>query len=147
MPEFEHRRQRRPGPSGAIESRTDREHVAARHGHRSRAGDIAGEQAAHIPAVQRELRVTDRQVHGGVAEHAVADRALPARAKVVGRGRRVDQCAAEVLPATERPLDADARAELAAWAHLVPALDGHVTRGIAVARARPHCPVLPHFEG
>src|SRR4051812_46346272 len=92
------------------------------------------------------MRPAERHADGGVAENAVADRALLASAEIVSAGRRVHQRAAEILAGAEWPFDPEAPADLGARSHLGAALHGHVAGGVAIARARTYRPALPHLE-
>ena len=92
------------------------------------------------------MRSAERQTRRGVCENPVSDRALPAAADFVIARRRVDERAAEILPACERPFDSEARANLAARRQRPAPLERRVARTVAVARSRANCPVGPHLE-
>src|SRR6267378_1975168 len=59
------------------------------------------------------MRPAERHTRRAVREDPVSDRALPAAADFVLARRRIHESAAEILPASERPFDAEACANLA----------------------------------
>src|SRR5437879_4226118 len=113
---------------------------------RRRAGAGAGAQAPHFPPVEGELRPAERQARRAVRKDPVSDGALrPALDSVVAR-RRVDEGTAEILPASERPFDSKARANLAARRQRLAIAERRVARAVAVTRSRPNRPVGTHLE-
>src|SRR6267143_625458 len=142
LTEFEEGNERGFGIERSLEARAQRQDIAAG----DRKGARAGAQAPHFPPVERELGPAERQARRAVRQDPIPDGALRPALDPVVAGRRVDEGAAEILPSSERPFDAEARANLAARRQRLAIAERRVARAVAVARSRANRPVGAHLE-